>query len=642
MKKYIYKIFLPIIVLLAFVACEKSDDSINLSTDFEVVDGESSQHKVGFYAGGGTTRTTMLSNGLSAEWVEGDEIALWAKKSDGTYALTEQVFKTYGIDSKRGFFTSTLSSGMSDEGKYTYYCCYPVPESVDGMKATFNIPANQDGKATSGADIMIATPAEHEALTAVPEPEDHSGLSMVMNRMMHQFRFYIPSDNAAIGNEKITKLVLTFPRDIVGKVALDLANPGTTYGLTEGSGSKKIVMNLTEPLTISGNYACMVMNPTDFSAGEMVQVKAYTATQIAQVDPIDLCDKNFEAGHSTPVKLKVKAITDYPYSISFKVNANNLGENPNSIKFTAPSGCVWEGYGSNEFTYAPGREIEVGETITIRFEDEAMYRKFSKQSIKVVYDSENTLTSQNVTVSDISSANSTTVSLTVPYLFFEDFSGIGSFSDGHDNPKVGGDSDTYKGITEMSSYSLSNWYGTRIGGQAGTAVRICCRYEHVLLAGAYYKGRIYTPFMSNIKEGKDVKISVSFRYGGNRSERDPLFGSPPKKSPIMYFGINTQETVTNPDQSEGDIVDSITGMIAGSGFSSATPSSLSPMVIKGEKLQKPTDGSYTSFEGTKNVTIDNVDNGMRLGWIITTDNTSSNTNGNYWLYLDDIKVQIAK
>ena len=407
MKKYIYKIFLPIIVLLAFVACEKSDDSINLSTDFEVVDGESSQHKVGFYAGGGTTRTTMLSNGLSAEWVEGDEIALWAKKSDGAYALTEQVFKTYGIDSKRGFFTSTLSSDMSDEGKYTYYCCYPVPESAEGMKATFNIPTNQDGKATSGADIMIATPAEHGALTAVPEPEDHSGLSMVMNRMMHQFRFYIPSDNAVIGNEKITKLVLTFPRDIVGKVALDLANPGTTYGLTEGSGSKKIVMNLTEPLTISGNYACMVMNPTDFSAGEMVQVKAYTATQIAQVDPIDLCDKNFEAGHSTPVKLKVKAITDYPYSISFKVNANNLGEKPNSIKFTAPSGCVWEGYGSNEFTYGPGREIEVGETITIRFEDEAMYRKFSKQSIIVVYDSENTLTSQTVKVGDLSSVNST-------------------------------------------------------------------------------------------------------------------------------------------------------------------------------------------------------------------------------------------
>lgn len=33
---------------------------------------------------------------------------------------------------------------------------------------------------------------------------------------------------------------------------------------------------------------------------------------------------------------------------------------------------------------------------------------------------------------------------------------------------------------------------------------------------------------------------------------------------------------------------------------------------------------------------------MRLGWIITTDNSSSNTNANYWFYIDDIKVQIVK
>ena len=108
----------------------------------------------------------------------------------------------------------------------------------------------------------------------------------------------------------------------------------------------------------------------------------------------------------------------------------------------------------------------------------------------------------------------------------------------------------------------------------------------------------------------------------------------------MYFGVNTQDVVTNPDQSEGDIIDGITGMVAGSGFSSSAPTSLSPMVIKGDTMNT-SGGSYTSFEGTKTVTIDNVDNGMRLAWIVTTNNTSSNTNGNYWLYLDDIKVQLA-
>jgi hypothetical protein len=42
------------------------------------------------------------------------------------------------------------------------------------------------------------------------------------------------------------------------------------------------------------------------------------------------------------------------------------------------------------------------------------------------------------------------------------------------------------------------------------------------------------------------------------------------------------------------------------------------------------------------VTIDNVDNGMRLSWVISTDNTASNTNANYWLYIDDIKVSITE
>ena len=147
-----------------------------------------------------------------------------------------------------------------------------------------------------------------------------------------------------------------------------------------------------------------------------------------------------------------------------------------------------------------------------------------------------------------------------------------------------------------------------------------------------------------LKEGSDVRISVSYKYGSNRNEMKTLINwsyVAPDKSPILYFGINTQDVVTNPDQSEGDIIDNITGMIAGSGFSSATPSSLMPMVIKGEYLDKE-NGSYTKLPKTKTLTIDGVDRNMRLGWILTTDNTTSNINSNYWFYIDEIKVQITK
>ena len=634
-----YSTFLAYATLVAAALQLSSACTSNLQ---ETLPEDRQEVTVGFYAGGAQTKTAMLSNGLSAAWESGDQLAVWALNQSGSYVLSKQIFKTYGTDGGRAFFTSDLQSAMPQD-RYTYYCTYPAPLSVSGTDVTFEVPAVQDGKASRGADVMIATPMVSGPLQAIPELDDHSTMAMQMNRMMHQFRFYIPEGKTAIGGESVTKLVLTFPQDVVGKATFDMADPDEAGVLS--SGGKQITLNLADGLKASPlqnpEYACMVMMPRAFAQGDMLQVKAYTSDKIALVDPIDLCARDFKAGHSTPVSLNVKAVVDYPYSLTFKLAANNLGENPNAITLTAPASCVWAGSGSNVYTYAPGREIQVGDEIVIRFEDEAAYRAFSSKSISVLYDTENTLTSQTVTVPNVTSSDKATVSLTVPYLFYQDFSGIPSFSDGHDAPKVGTASDTYKGISELTANSLPGWYGSHIGGQASTALRICCRYEHVLLAGAYYKGRVYTPFLSNIKDGKDVKISVSFRYGSNREERDPLLGSPPKKQALLYFGVNTQSAVTNPDEIEGDLIDNVTGLVAGSGFASATPSSLNPMVIKGETMST-SGGSYTSFEGTKNVTIDNVDNGMRLGWIVTTNNTSSNTNGNYWLYLDDVKVQVAQ
>ena len=594
--------------------------------------------EVGLYASGVQTRTEMLSNGLSTVWSDDDQIALWAVGSDGSYALSRQVFQTYGTDGKRGFFTSTLESPMP-EGTYTYYCSYPAPLSVNGTTAVFDVPAVQDGKVTCGADVMVASPVVHGPLTSLPEIEDHSNMRMEMNRMMHQFRFYLPSDNTAAEGAEIEKIVLTFPEPVVGNVQVDLADPSQPAVLA--SGYRTVTLNLAESLSNElQNYACVAFVPTAFAEGQTLQVKAYTSDMIAQVDPIDLCARNFQPGHSTPVQLKVNAITDYPYHVTFTVGANNLGENPNSITFTAPQSCVWNESGTNVITYNPGRQIEVGEKITFRFEEEAMFRAFGKQSISVAYDSDNTLTYQIVAMPDMTSGNSASASLTVPYLFYQDFSGIPSFSDDHDNKGTGlfgGSDSSYKTIVSLGSKTsvLDGWYGTRIGGQSGTSVRICCRYEHVLLAGAFYKGRLYTPFLSGIKDGKDVNISVSFRYGSNQKNAK-------SGKSVMYFGINTQSQITNPDEIEGDsIIDSAAGLIGGSGYASSTVTSLSPMVINGEVLATSS-GSYTSFEGTKNVTVNNVDNGMRLAWVVSTNETRTNNNANFWLYIDDIKVQISK
>ena len=587
--------------------------------------------EVGFYIGDRETRTSMLSNGLSAEWLAEDKIAVWAKNAGGTYQLSNQLFELYGLENKRGFFTSTLESAMP-EGQYTYYCAYPSPLSVDGTKATFILPSEQDGKVTGGADIMIADPVSHGPLMAIPDVDDHSGLSMSMNRLMHQFRFFIPQNNTLMASEKIHKIELTFPREVCGKVIADLADPKGKISLTDAG--RKVTLKLSEPLEISSesmaiyNFACVALAPTTFSAGESFTIRAFTEDQIAEIDAVDLCGKTLLPGHSTPVRLVVKKLVDYPYMVRFTISSNYVGENVRSVKLTAPSGCKWPDTGTNELVFSPGRDINVGEIFDIRFADYAEYAKFSNAGVTVELETENTITTATAAIGAIPSgvaSHTSQISVSVPYLLYQDFSSIPNFSDGHDN--AGGGSDTWKGMNELSQYTsvLSGWHGVRVGGKQGTAIRICCRYENVI-KGAYYKGQLYAPALTRIKEGNSVKVNVSFRYGGNSNKS--------AAKPLMYFGINTLNPLTNPDDA-----DLMGGVITGAGYGNQYPATLLPVFIEKKELSR--DGDYT-FKNTASINIDNFDNYMRLTWFVTTTHSALFTNSNSWLYLDDIKVQIVK
>ena len=208
MKYSCTKLYCAVLTFIGFVVLSSCVGDIR-----EEINRKPEPVQVGLCLGGEKTRTSMLSNGLSAEWLAGDQIAVWAKNSAGAYQLSNQIFKLYARDVKRGFFTSTLESAMPED-VYTYYCSYPSPISVDGTKATFSLPSVQDGKVSGGADIMVATPVQHGPLTAIPDPNDHSGMSMLMNRKMHQFRFYIPENNTVMESAQINKIELNFPSEV--------------------------------------------------------------------------------------------------------------------------------------------------------------------------------------------------------------------------------------------------------------------------------------------------------------------------------------------------------------------------------------------------------------------------------------------
>ena len=602
--------------------------------------------EVGFYAGGVQTRTIMLPNGLSAAWDEGDQLAVWAAGTNGVFTLSNQIFKTYGTDGQRGFFTSVLDAEMPQD-TYTYYCSYPVPASVDGTTATFNLPSVQDGKVTGGADIMVATPVSHGALTAVPDPEDHSGMRMEMNRKMHQFRFFVPEEDQLLGDEKIERIIMTFPVPVTGKVITDISDAEAPVILAEGQSGVELA--LAEPIGVSCGdeyeYACLAMAPVQFEPGQSLQiVRAYTDDKIAFFDPVDLRGKTCQSGHSTPVILKVRELVDYAGIIYMKVGTNNLGENPRKITFTAPAGCSWGDGGSNVFVYDPGREIPVDETIAFKFEtDLEAYMAFSNKTITVTYDSENALMSETLTMPVIDRQGSVTVPLTVPYLLFEDFSCVYAEGESYGNDSYSEDERKQPGLSLDGCMSHTGWNASRYWTK-GHSIRINTRYQcvGVTVAGytisfaSYHHGRLDTPPLTGLKEGKKVNLKMNYDAGGY------LHTSSSSSALDVTLCVAAH---TNAGVLEG-IPTGAKGLdLQANGFTETYETSVSDFGSRQSSTPLSSTYGADSFNSTFptfEASVSEATSATRLVFytIFTGDNGIKNAE--FHVYIDNIKVQIAQ
>lgn len=580
------------------------------------------QAEVGIFAGGSQTRTSMLPNGLSAEWVPGDQLALWALNSSGSYTLSNQVFQTFGLDASRGFFTSTLESAMPED-TYTYYCCYPVPASVDGMQVTFSIPSLQDGKASGGVDVMMATPVNYGPLTAVPDPDDHSSMKMEMNRMMHQFRFYVPEDDQLLGDEKLKSIHMSFPTEVTGNVTFDMNDLQAAPKIADGQ--TDVTLNLVQPIGVSKGdnyeYACFAFAPVQFAQGQaLVVTKAYTDDKIALFDPVDLKAKQCLSGHSTPVQLRLRELIDYPFKIVFTVSSNNLGEGINTVRFVAPEGCDWNGTGSNVFEYTPGHKIEAGEQIAFYFDyhQENLYRAFNGQNISVTYDSDHAVLYETVNVGDVAGSDAVAVSLTVPYLFYEDFSGLAAYDGGYKNgPYTSTDGATEAGI-DLTQYGIAGWSGARTGcDAAGVAIAVSGRVDYVILGGTRAYARLDSPTMSSLKPDANVSLELSFNYSGSKDGNSRF-------SHAAVVGTTIDQGVLNGYATQFSNDKSWVGVTA-------------PV----EVTDIPTNGSAAAANLSFTSKYEDCTSATRLTWHVVAMGSGGISNANTWLYVDNVRVKIA-
>lgn len=567
--------------------------------------GNVGRHTIGFCTGEASTRTMMNPDGLTASWEKGDRIAVWAKSSAGEYTLNNTQFSVYGADGARAFFTATIDASMPED-RYTYFATYPVPESVSLTKATFTIPSVQDGKVSGGADIMIAAPVLHGPLDEVQELSDYTKLGMSMEHILHQFRLYLPENCGLEAGERIEKIVLDFPKPIVGKITADFSDPYAAPELSDGGSS--ITLKLSEPLEASStekrNYAMASIFPTSFDVSDSFNIKVYSTTKIGTSGPINLGGRTFAAGHSTPVRLRISDIREYG-RLRFTVSSNNLGENANAVRLTAPQGCTW-GDGSTIYEYRPGHEITTGETFEIPFENLDTFRTFSGKDVTVTFDTEHVDATQTVRVPDLTTLNFAEISAGLPYLLYEDFSGVESFNSG-DNYAM-----SNAGSKSPKSF-LNGWTGGRVGAEAGMCIRIACRRE----TSKGYDARVDSAPIISLKKSTDIKVSYDYgvnnKYGGIAIITDGNVGQ------NVYIGYVTDTK----------------------GYSSGDDSGT--FESDNTFYAKEYTGSYTSTPNSDTRIIHSAPTGvLRITWRSEAEYQAGTTNTTCWLYLDNIKVQIAK
>lgn len=560
------------------------------------------RHTVGFCTGDASTRTMMNPDGLTASWEKGDRIAVWAKNSAGEYTLNNTLFSVYGADGARAFFTATIDASMPED-RYTYCAVYPAPESVSGTKATFTIPSVQDGRVGGGADIMIAAPVLHGPLDEVKELSDYTKLGMSMEHILHQFRLYLPENCGLEAGERIEKIVLDFPKPIVGKITADFSDPYAAPELSDGGSS--IILKLSESLEVSStekrNYAMASILPISFDASDSFNIKVYSTTKIGTSGPINLGGRTFAAGHSTPVRILLSDVRDYA-RVRFTVSGNNLGENANAVRLTAPEGCVW-GDGSTVYEYRPGHEITTGESFEIVFEDTDAYKAFSDKDITVTFDTEHVDATQTVRMPDLTTLNFAEISAGLPYLLYEDFSTVEAFSS----------YDTF-GFSSAGSCNavsfLNGWTGARVGAEAGKSMRVAARRESV----ANYDARVDSAPIIALKKESDIKVSFSW---GSNNDFYKLVGGDCGQN--VYLGYVTSDTAYKSGDKTGIFED------------------------ENKFFTKEKTGTYANTPNAETRVIHSAPAGLvRITWRTSVEYSAGGNSTTCWLYLDNIKVQIAK
>lgn len=638
-KRYI----LLVITLLVAAACSTEDLSLAERPHEGPV-------KVGFWVSDSQseTRTQINEDGHSVSWSPQDKVALWAKDANGAYIFQNQKFNLWfrAANSSKAYFATDLASPMT-EGQYTYYACYPYPQSVNGTVATFSIPSTQDGKAAGGADIMVAQGSGEELkmLITPKDPADEEskgdylvkdGVNLNMRHLVHALRFYVPQAHWGFGDEQIERIVFTMPSNneggtISGTVTADVSS-GDGGLIMTANGSSTISLNLAQTIgksmadtstgEVAYDYAFATIMPGTYQG--TLNAKVYSQSKASSV-AVSFNGREMKAGHITPVGLNCSNVVD-PCILRFVYSGNNLGEDIIAVRINYKD----ENGNSQVLPITPIEQFaKEGGSYDVDLTDWDVENQFAalrsvltNQVVTVDYESEHALVSQAVTLPIIAQSGLYEIPLTVPYLFFEDFSRLNGYD------FYGGNvSSTRKGSTTINdTFFYSGWTGSQTSGKKGTAIRIRTRNE---TTWAFYNGRVDSAPISGLKDGASVNVVVEFDYNAVTEESGDDCMS-------FSYGYTTTQGPIEAYWWYRPLIGSQTG---GQHIENAVTlplSSSSNMTGYGDDVYPD------SYYSIKDFTIKSCTNKHRLSWEPLASGATNHlaNSKNHWLYLDNIKVRI--
>lgn len=554
-----------------------------------------------------TTRTAIGGENLDhTYWSERDTIELYWRTTGSSDALNNgQPFSCYRFEGTVSTFSTEMEALPS--GSYDYFATYPKPASVNGTQVTYNLPAEQPGtycppdlhaEYTGNLDFMLATP-----LSSQPNLDGNNTLTMNFIHQCHVMRIQVPTGRNQWGSP-IHKLRVEFPSPVVGKMTMDLTNPTATPTLTEGSNTVTAV--LSKPLTeseeddVNGNYVWLFLCPGTVNG--TVRFTAYDEQDNQITSISQQINRELKAGRITPVNLTIPGSLSTT-NLVFSITGNNLGETPNTFTVTAPEGALFcNGTNQQEF------QVNASNNYTVSFYNQTNGVNHSElirtNGLTFTYDSDNAIVSEIQKISFEEEATEN-INLTVPYLYYSDFSWITAefhINDEHSSANAG----------SKSGFFPDNpaWTGGRIGGYPGTSVRVSCHREFL----ADYDARLDSEPMANLKEGASVKINVLFDYGMHREEAG--IGST-DVGQTCYIGYVKDPKIFASGDTDGTFVSEF--------YIQETGASWTNIPHK--------DYSYT-FEG--------CDRNTRLTWRTVCDWSGKMNNSTCHLYLDNIRVSITK